>query len=387
MPSCPLCGISRRLILQVYAPLDNSAFHRTFYIFSCLNAPCSNVSQGWLCVRVQSLDKVQTEKETRMRVVEKIEWCTGADEWGSEEEQDPVDPNSNEENGNVISKPPQQQQPSPLKFDNRMSDEEDESNSLGSDPLPTFNNLGINNDDRNANCGQGAYAVARQGSPNRPTAEIEGGEAEVVLIDAPIMPQKDVMSLLSTRSLSKDVIGHDTVLKSFFISVQEEMRRADTDTLAEHIQELLMEYETRSEVRSSPEEPGAAAGGGGCEEESYERGVPVHGDLYFHYFLERLQENPGQVIRYSRDAAPLLIAPLTPDCVQKCQHCGCDVICELQILPTLIPKLRLDQAELAPLDFGNVLIFTCAKSCWDTPDKMRLETVIVQQEELPLKPN
>lgn len=327
-----------------------------------------------------------------MRVVEKIEWCTGADDWGDEEVE--PDPNSNEENGNVINN----LRPSPVKFDNRMSDEEDESNSIGSDPLPSFNNLGI--DDKNANLGKdpGAYAVARQGSPNRPSAEIEGGEAEVILIDAPPVPQKDVLSLLgNTRMLGKD-IGNDTALKSFYVAVIEENCRSDTDPLNEHIQELIMEYESRSEVRSSPEEQGAAAaigsigcvamGGGGVEEETYERGVPIHGDLVFHYFLQRIQENPGQIIRYTRDAAPLLIAPLKfVENVQKCQNCGCDTICEIQILPTLIPKLRLDNNEPAPIDFGNVLIFTCAKSCWDTPDKMRIETVVVQQEELPVKTN
>lgn len=318
-----------------------------------------------------------------MRVVEKIEWCTGADDWGDDDDVEP-DPNSNEENGNVINN----MKLSPTKFDNRVSDEEDESNSIGSDPLPSFNNLGI--DDKNANCGKdpGAYAVARQGSPNRPSAEIEGGEADVVLIDAPSVPQKDVLSLLNTTRMLGKEISNETVLKSFYISVAEENQRIDSDPLNEHIQELLMEYESRGEVRSSPDEPGAVASGGGSgvEEEIYERGVPIHGDLMFHYFLQRIQENPGQILRYTRDAYPLLIAPLQEN-VQKCQNCGCDTICEIQILPTLIPKLRLENNEPAPIDFGNVLIFTCSKSCWDTPDKMRFETVVVQQEDLPIKPN
>lgn len=84
--------------------------------------------------------------------------------------------------------------------------------------------------------------------------------------------------------------------------------------------------------------------------------------------------------RYSRDTYPLLIAPLNEQ-IPKCQYCGSDCICEIQILPTIIPKLKLDNNETAPIEFGNVLIFTCLKSCWDTPDKMRLEHVIVQQEQ------
>lgn len=363
MPNCFLCGAPRRLVLQIYAPLDNSAFHRTLYIFACLNAPCNTASAAWLCIRVQMLEKL-TEKETKVRHVEKIEWCTGADDWGEDSE---VVQNSNEENGNVTI------------CGSRVSDEEDESNSLGSDPLPGFNQLGI--DDKNANA-PGACAVERQSSPNKPSAEIEGGEAEVIMLDSPPIPQKDIYSLLNP---SKAQVGNDVVLQSFFISVDEE-RCAEVATEEEHIRELMLDYESRDEVgrRTSPDEPGAA---GGCDDtETYERGIPLHGDVIFHSFVQRIQQNPGQILRYSRDASPLLIAPLREsDKSAKCQNCGGETICELQILPTIISKLRLDNGEPATFDFGTVLISTCAKSCWDTPDKMRLEAVVVQQEDIPTR--
>lgn len=300
------------------------------------------------------------EKETRVRPVEKIEWCTGADEWDDE-----VD---SEENGNLIES----------KCDNfRISDEEDESNSLGSDPLPGFNNLGI--DDKNANA-PGACAVELQNSPNRPSAEIEGGETEVIMLDSPPIPQKDIYSLLNPAR-QKD-IGNEVTLQSFFVSVDEE--RHIPDTVSEHVRHLLLEYEGRDETKkTSPEDPGGAAGGYD-ECETYERGIPLHGDVMFHQFVQRIQENPGHILRYSRGASPILIAPLR-DAIQKCQNCGGDVICEVQILPTLISKLRLDNGDPTTFDFGTVLVFTCAKSCWDTPDQMRLEYVVVQQEEIPTR--
>lgn len=105
----------------------------------------------------------------------------------------------------------------------------------------------------------------------------------------------------------------------------------------------------------------------------------MHGDMMFHNFLVTIQENPGQILRYSRDSLPLLIAPITEP-VPKCQNCGGDVTCEIQLLPTLIPILCLENGERAPIDYGNVLVYTCTNSCWDTPDKMRLEHVLVQQE-------
>lgn len=62
-----------------------------------------------------------------------------------------------------------------------------------------------------------------------------------------------------------------------------------------------------AEVRTSPGSPGNASSGGvgggggfvksGEVEEKYEKGVPVHGDITFHNFLSRIQENPGQILR------------------------------------------------------------------------------------------
>lgn len=52
----------------------------------------------------------------------------------------------------------------------------------------------------------------------------------------------------------------------------------------------------------------------------------------------------------------------------------------MQLLPSVIPKLHFINGDPAPIEFGNVLIFTCVQSCWDTPDKMRVEHVVVQVE-------
>ena len=53
--------------------------------------------------------------------------------------------------------------------------------------------------------------------------------------------------------------------------------------------------------------------------------------------------------------------------------------CELQILPTLIHSLKLEATSETSLDYGNVLIYTCFQSCWDT-DNYRREQVVVEAE-------
>lgn len=54
-----------------------------------------------------------------------------------------------------------------------------------------------------------------------------------------------------------------------------------------------------SELKTSPSSPGNVASGGGGDEsdEKYEKGIPKHGDIMFHNFLVRIQENSGQIIR------------------------------------------------------------------------------------------
>lgn len=60
------------------------------------------------------------------------------------------------------------------------------------------------------------------------------------------------------------------------------------------------------------------------------------------------------------------------------------MVFELQILPTMIPKLKLDtqQEQDFQIEFGTVLIYTCLGSCWSSTDIFREEPVIVQAEKL-----
>uniref|UniRef100_A0A2M4AV22 Putative programmed cell death protein n=1 Tax=Anopheles triannulatus TaxID=58253 RepID=A0A2M4AV22_9DIPT len=405
VPPCALCGQQRPLIVQIYAPLEDSQFHRTLYVFACLNAPCSTQSQSWSCVRVQSLEKSSPGAEIAeagtMKPVTKTEsttisWCSGADDWGDDGDPEDlgtstfirVDTSSigavaeqllNEENGNVIQY-------------EKVSDEDDESNSMETDPLPGFGNLHV--DERNANaCGDDHPVVGATGGElidnlytAKASAEIEGPEtAEVVVVDTPVALKRDLIALLKQPQIvPRDI--EDVTLQPLYISVDEE--RSSAPIVSDHVRRLLDEYQRYEEVATSPDSPaesGSASGGktlGTQEQELYEKGVPMHGDLMFHSFMTKLQENPGQVLRYSRNALPLLIAPLKEINVPPhCQYCKCEMICEVQLLPTVIEKLRFAaNGERTPIDFGNVLVWTCIKSCWDTPDKMRQELVLVQAE-------
>lgn len=67
-----------------------------------------------------------------------------------------------------------------------------------------------------------------------------------------------------------------------------------------------------------------------------------------------------------------------------CVHCHNKMLFEMQVLPTLIPKLQLlgPGGEGVHLEFGTVLVFTCRQSCWTATDTWREEKVVVQAEKI-----
>uniref|UniRef100_A0A1L8DJB5 Putative programmed cell death protein n=1 Tax=Nyssomyia neivai TaxID=330878 RepID=A0A1L8DJB5_9DIPT len=370
VPNYPNCGLVRPLILQIYAPLEGSQFHRTLYVFACLN--CSIQSSSWFCVRSQTLEKNFEKENARIpqqgqeKHTVNVNWCAGANDWDVPEDTKTADAeNCNEENGNTISKI------------DKLSDEDDESNSTEIDLLNIIENVHI--DERNANSGAQEGGAAAMNNAPKASAEIETDETELIIIDTPDAPQRDLIALFKQNNvLSSDQVN--LTLRSFFLTVDEEAKSTQENT--DHIRDLIQEYQKKDDdLKKSPE--GASA----CEKrgellgdgEHYEKGIPAHGDLMFHAFITRIQENPGQVIRYSRNTVPLLINYLK-ESIPKCTYCGSDLICEIQVLPTIIPHLQLENCDATPIEFGTVLIYTCSKSCWDTPDKMRIEVCIVQQE-------
>ncbi|KAH8294983.1 hypothetical protein KR018_004878 [Drosophila ironensis] len=415
VPVCPLCGAARPLIVQMYAPLDRSQFHRSLYVFGCVSPVCSQNSRSWLCVRTQHLDHqfdvisdhspkaAKSKKKAKSVGLPAVSWCTGADDWGDSGSVDlsgaeAMDLTADEEqNGNSLGAGKLEE---PCKQDHARShledDDEDESTSLENDLISGFHQLDMVSpqhvdDDANANCAAAATPSAEQAGATAASAticaEIEGPETDVVLVDTPNKPERDLIALLKHTSVSLSQIK-DLTLKSLYVAVDVESKsRAEDfeqygDALSmDHIRDLYQEYKLRDgEAAHSPTAVAAGSGEVGEEHETYEKTLPAHGDVLFHSFITTIQQNPGQVLRYSRDALPLLVAPLT-ESLPKCQNCRGETICEVQLLPTLIPKLRFQQNDCnAPIEFGNVLVFTCLKSCWDTPDLMRYEHVLVQSE-------
>ena len=148
--------------------------------------------------------------------------------------------------------------------------------------------------------------------------------------------------------------------RPLFISVVEESDLRGEDGDLEHAQELLREYE-RSEGAVAVAEPDGS-------EEKYEKTGARHGDDVFSRFMKKISLCPQQILRYCRSGKPLFVSKLPSNetrAAPACGSCGGPRTFELQLMPALVSLLqRTDISTEAELEFGTVLVYTCASSCW-----------------------
>ncbi|XP_063389364.1 programmed cell death protein 2-like [Cydia fagiglandana] len=387
---CQLCGLHRILIVQCYAPLENSVYHRTLYLFACINPNCWIQSESWICVRSQYQDNSIKQSSTIVNlpsVETNLSWCTGADEWDEND-------NGDTANGNFMNV---DNAPSPNNGMHRNSDEDEESNSLEVETVEqALGNLHVF-DAHNANTSPVQGAVGAIGVPVA-AAELEGGdEPGLVTVDTPTAASNDIEALLhQTAELPQDIRSRLLCAPLQFVPkyiyVEEEWHKVSSPD--DRVTELLNKYKKENELEVCA---GGGGGGGGPDEEQYEETAPLHGDRLFHAFLSRLRKNPGQILRYSLEEAPLLGAPLpraagartpeSPGAPAACARCGARLVCELQLVPEFAGTLSLPPVShaspppaLSHLHFLSVFVFTCAQSCWQPGDALVPETVVFQPE-------
>ncbi|KAE8747640.1 hypothetical protein FOCC_FOCC005619 [Frankliniella occidentalis] len=397
-PLCKLCGLPPPLILQIYAPLENSPYHRTLYLFGCLSPNCWNQNESWICLRSQVLDncsKEQASKTTSSATValSASDWCADADDWDEDVE-----------NGNLVAAP-ERNDLSDGECDHSYNtcttsgspdsadDVDDVLDVDGQSTVSLSTQLGkmrmdaVSQRDANFNASwnkgrlEGARANAH--SPQA-SAEIEGDESELVSIDTPTGPQLDLHALLKESApLPKDI--RNAQFTPFFICVTEEDSKRRETEVSSHVRLLLAEYQQNQGQAFESDAQEAVSGCAGGDVEKYEQSIPAHGDILFHRFLQHIQQAPGQILRYCREGGvPLPIAPLA-DIPSTCSYCQGEMIFELQVLPSIIPKLRLQvqgggDIYGSHIEFGTVLIWTCRQSCWAVGDNVREEKVVVQAE-------
>ncbi|XP_031567234.1 programmed cell death protein 2-like [Actinia tenebrosa] len=92
-PSCKLCKRQLLLVSQIYCPLSGSLYHRTLYIFGCVNPSCWNQPQSWTILRSQVLEKNDYPEADKNAVKSNSvdDWGDDTGDWGDADDwNDPV---------------------------------------------------------------------------------------------------------------------------------------------------------------------------------------------------------------------------------------------------------------------------------------------------------
>lgn len=348
--SCPLCSKQLLLALQIYSPLDRCDwYHRTLYIFCCINPRCWNKQGSWRAIRSQerSSPAEQACSSTTASPGVSSDWLAGQDDWDSD--------------------------------------------SWGSVP----SSLACSSDNPHdlETCLGSMSVTAVVASPTPPTPqeddEVVSGDSEME--EAPVEPEPvmdgealEAMTALKKSELERSaVIGgllQGAAFKSYYIAVVEENPLPDKAPTDAHARKLLQDFEAGD--GNAFRTPGKGQGGTAYAQESYEK-ASYH-DAIFHKFHKRLQRCPRQLIRFCWEGAPLFVSQPPPSWEpSKCESCGARRCFELQAMPALIQSLEVEgcaQLQGPAVEFGTVLFYSCRASCWKEGDTWLPEVALVQPD-------
>lgn len=347
--SCSLCSKQLLLALQIYSPLDRSDwYHRTLYIFCCINPTCWNKQGSWQAIRSQerSSPAEQVDFSAAASPGLSSDWLAGQDDWDSDSW------------GNVPS--------SSACNDDSARDLE---TCLGS---------------------MSVTAVTTSPIASTPQEEeVLSGDSEME--EAPVEPEPaaDGEALEAMTALKKSELERSAVLngllqgavfKSYYIAVVEESALPDEAPADAHTRKLLQDFEAGD--GNAFRTPGKGQGGATYAQESYEKAN--YSDAIFHKFHKRLQRCPCQLIRFCWEGAPLFISQPPPSWEpSKCESCGARRCFELQAMPALIQALEVEgcaQLQGPAVEFGTVLFYSCSASCWKEGDTWLPEVALVQAD-------
>ncbi|XP_065175165.1 programmed cell death protein 2-like [Sycon ciliatum] len=337
---CPVCSNnSMELVVQLYAPLESSVYHRTLYILAC-GGKCRGRPSSWRVLRCQSVDE-SSNGETTSCLESNLDTAAptasldnGADDWGV--------------------------------------DQDDWGDSGGGDTFDfssPVNPMAAPRTTARATCAQPTQHFTRNG---------QSSEA------APV------------ATVATSAWTSENSFVSYYIDVMEEPVVDKKSQNFSHELELLAQYEETEGVSLKSLSSGkssssaSAAGGGGNEE--YEKSKAKHGDDAFRKFHKILARNAAQCLRYRWLLTPLEFTDSQPLPQEvQCSHCGARAHAEVQLMPPALAHLssegsRSSLARTAAaaecsagsrLEFGTVVVYTCSESCWSDSCTVRTERCVV----------
>lgn len=276
-------------------------YHRNLYLFACINPKCWNQHESWTCLRVQSLKKKIINKTvpvtTSFTPPSATSWLASADDWNIDENTSDDNTNSNNNINNNISN----DNTINLCTESYENESTDDSTHMDVNDDPNTNSL---TSIKSPVCDHSVECI----KPLEASAEIEDEdikmedeESEIVFVDTPKQPQCnliDVMQQTSTNTFKNNgkKSHSDLTFNEIFMYVDEENL---SNEIPQHVHDLVRDYQNSDSGKKNESSSYAFMG---CKLvdsrfENYEEGIPKHGDEMFHNFIERIQMNPGQLLR------------------------------------------------------------------------------------------
>lgn len=351
---CPQCEKMMPLVVQLYCPLDHSSYHRTLYIYTCVNRLCWGKNSSWKVLREQKLDESFTSTASTSMAVDsqKDVWGAADDDWGDD----------NENDGQAS-----------LDVE-KMKDIEE---------VTTMINEDFTLDTAEQESSLSSSEAEEDMSPVQKTPEsVPISEVDGVYGEDAAMSQESLSRMLKLMASEHTGVEQpnlqNTHLNSYYLNVFED---CDREAPTRHVNELLESY-SKKEGKTFQNILTSVKSGQGIsgDTEDYERDDIKYKDAGFYKFHKMVSSWPEQCVRYNLGGTAL---PLTSEQFQpgKCMHCGSDRQFELQLMPALVSALTFPDSQDYAVEFGTILIFTCKHSCWEKETQTpRSEHCIIQCE-------
>ncbi|KNE66059.1 hypothetical protein AMAG_10322 [Allomyces macrogynus ATCC 38327] len=431
-PTCAACARPLLLVAQLYAPLDDDEV-RVLYVWGCNRRACMPRPGAWFAARGIARRRVtqtaapavprrddEVNLENEVVVVEKVEQPQGIasvdkdlfhvanDVWGGVAESngtksaaaaDPFGgfdtPASADPFGGIDA--PKGSDPFGG-FDDALS-------KPASDPFARFD-VPASTAAFDAPVADLKFQLTpKEVAPPKPAkktvhvpdpAPVAVSVATAATPDLPATPAAtttdDAVSLLDTQLASLSLGRADpTVFPAYYLLIEEEYIQSKLAKAAAYAHYQLGDGTLGDgDLVTGADDSSSAK----PTSESYESTTIKGFTRTLEKFVERIEDNPGQVVRYRHGGRALhysdfavISAPPAgpkaekPGAVPKCARCGSARVFECQLMSTLLSVLPVEQyaakaAGPGPVDetahpstwysgmeFGTVLVYTCGKNC------------------------
>lgn len=378
IPTCGACGKQLYLVLQLYAPTDRE---RHLLIFGCNSSACIGVPGSWAAVRTQGA-KIPEPAVADARppaAGEPSSWGFGGSEdagWGAASDWEAA---ANDADAGTalarltaqaatLSMSPAPADAAPAQPVHRAPARRAPRQSRADDDRLQFACFAV----------ETAYGEPRCDASDSESDSDEGddgrlgGRRETMTASATSRPQRVSADWQHAQRLLEEYHAREALEQNSSAGQEDSLAQPPSAEAGDSASDDDAAHsEGEPDQRGRAGDRGVARGDGGGEK--YEK-TPAK-QRYLIRFQRRVSLIPTQVVRYVWDAPSDVLWPVPPNARPRAPPlcvCGAQRKLELQVLPTVLFGLKVDDAPGGGMDFLSLLVYSCETSC----DSSQQEVVV-----------